>query len=210
MNPELYALPLYIASLVGSIAFALSGFLVGVRKELDLMGLFILAFLTANGGGVVRDVLLSRPLALVQDAEPFFIAGGVLLVASMLRLHRLQQLENRWYVVVSDSIGLVAFGMTGAMIGMEAQTHFFGVLSLSLLTAVGGGVLRDILVNEKPVVLHSGFYGTVALVQATVLFVLQQLQWLTPVSLLLVACAALALRLVAFTRRWSIPKLRWE
>lgn len=199
---------MYVASLVGGTAFALSGVLIGVRKQLDLMGLFILAFITANGGGVIRDLLLSHPLALIRDAEPFLVSGSALLLAALLRLHRQQQFENKWYFLICDSIGLVAFALTGALIGLEVQTHCFGVLSLSLLTAVGGSIIRDILVNETPAVLHSGFYGTVALLQGLAIYALHRLHLLTPTALLLVSAAALLLRLVAIRRNWQIPKLR--
>ncbi|GAB7078427.1 trimeric intracellular cation channel family protein [Megalodesulfovibrio paquesii] len=198
---------IYIASLVGGVAFALSGVLIGVRKQLDLMGLFILAFITANGGGVVRDVLLSRPLALIRDAEPFLIAGSALLFAAVFRVYKVQCFENRWYFIVCDSIGLVAFALTGALIGLEVHTHCFGVLTLSLLTAVGGSVIRDILVKEMPAVLHSGFYGTVALLQGLAIYGLHRASLMTSASLLCVSAAALALRLIAWRRNWQIPKL---
>jgi len=195
------------SSFVGSVAFALSGVLVGVRKKLDLMGLFILAFVTANGGGVLRDLIVSRPPALIQDAEPFLISGGAVLLAAVLRLHRQKQFEERWYFLFCDSLGLVAFALTGALIGLQVNAQFFGVLTLSLLTAVGGGIVRDILVSETPEVLHTGFYGTVALLQGMAIYALHSLGLMSTASLVVVSLAALVLRLVASYRNWHIPKL---
>ena len=150
--------------ILGGIAFALSGYFVGLRKELDLMGVFIVAFLTANGGGVLRDVLLGREPGVLKSVESFWLVGGVIAVAWLLRLHPHNNLERRWYFIVSDAVGLVAFAITGAVIGLAENLHFFGVLLTALLSAVGGGIIRDLLVNDVPEVLHGGFYGSVALI----------------------------------------------
>lgn len=194
------------AGLVGGAAFALSGFLAGVRKGLDLMGVFILALLTASGGGALRDILIGRPVALVHGAEAFLISGTVVLLALAFRLHRLPQLEQRLGFVVSDAVGLAAFGLSGALVGIEAQAHFFGVVSLALLTAAGGGILRDLLVNEVPEVLHGGFYGSVALLQGAAVCALNECGALNPYTLLAAFGGALALRLVAYRRGWRLPK----
>lgn len=198
---------MFIASITGAIAFALSGFLVGAKKNRDIMGIFILAFLTANGGGVIRDVLVDRPIGILQSTVPFWIAAGVRLGAWLLKLQKLQTIENQWFFVVCDAIGLVAFGITGALISIEAQIHFFGLLTLSFLTATGGGILRDMLVNNIPEVLHSGFYGSVAILLGGVIFFLHSALLLNPLSLTCVFAGALALRLVAYRYGWKLPKL---
>src|SRR5262249_24474354 len=152
-----------LASLAGSLAFAISGFLVGARRQLDVMGIFILAFMTANGGGVLRDVLIGRQPAILGSAEPFWLSGAVTLGCWALGLKRFSGLERNWLFIVTDGIGLVAFGIAGALAGVSTGAGFFGVLTLALLTAVGGGMIRDLLVNEVPEVLRGGFYGSVAL-----------------------------------------------
>ncbi len=207
MEITFYLQMLAVASFVGSVAFAVSGFLVGARKGLDVMGIFILAFLTANGGGVIRDLLVARSPAILYSMEPFWVTGGVMLLASACRLQRLAGLERRWFFVISDGIGLVAFGITGALIGIEAGVHFFAVLVLSLLTATGGGIVRDLLVNEVPEVLHGGFYGTIALLLGAAIYGLHLGGWVTPISLITVFALALALRLIAYHRQWRLPKV---
>lgn len=206
---ELFPLPqfLYAASLLGSAAFALSGFLTGVRKRMDIMGIFILALITANGGGTVRDVLLNRPIALMHDAEPFLVAGLVVAGASLFKLHRLPQLEGRWHFIVSDGIGLVAFSLTGALIGVAAQVHFWGVLALSLLTATGGSMVRDLLVNDIPEVLHGGFYGSIALLVGAAAYGLSVTGLATATSLTAVFGLGLGTRLAAYKLGWRLPKL---
>ncbi len=208
MQSIYYIQTLYIASFVGSVAFALSGFLVGTRKHLDVMGIFILAFLTANGGGVVRDLLVGRAPSMLISTEPFWLTAGVVCLATIFKLQRLAGLERRWIFVVCDGVGLVAFGVTGALIGLEEQVHFFGVLTLSLLTATGGGIIRDLLVNEVPEVLHGDFYGSIALLLGAALYVLNMFGWINPGSILSVFAGAFAMRIFAYKQKWRLPKIK--
>lgn len=198
---------MYIASTTGAVAFALSGFLAGARKNLDIMGIFILAFLTANGGGVLRDLLVDRSPTILLSTQPFWIAAGVTLTAWLLKLHRRAAIEERWLFIGCDAIGLVAFGITGALIAIEEQVHFFGFMTLSFLTATGGGILRDLLVGNVPVVLHSGFYGSVAILLSIGIYILHIVEILNPMTLLCIFLLSLSLRLVAYRFEWKLPKL---
>lgn len=195
------------ASTIGGIAFALSGYLAATRKELDLMGVFIVAFLTANGGGVLRDLLIDHPPVMLQSMQPFWLTACVVILAALFKLHRLDDLEKNWFFVISDGIGVAAVGITGALVAIEANLHFFAVLTMALLTAVGGGIIRDIMTNKVPMVLHSGFNGTVSLILAISLYALHQTSMLTPIAIIIVFAATLALRLIAHWRNWQLPKI---
>lgn len=197
---------MYIASLTGGIAFALSGYLAGTRKNLDWMGLFILAFLTANGGGILRDVLADRTPVILLTNEPFLIALGVTFLGSMLKLGRDSMVENRWLFISCDAIGLVAFAITGALVAMDIHAPFFGFITLAFLTATGGGILRDVLVNTIPEVLHSGFYGSIAVLVAIAIYVLNMLGLVSAASLFAVFATGLIIRLIAYRWRWSLPR----
>lgn len=203
-----YAQAFATASTVGSIAFALSGLMMGARKRLDVMGAFILAFLTANGGGVVRDLLVGRTPAIMQGMLPFWLAAGTMTLAMAVRLQSRPSVERNRIFIVSDAVGLVAFGITGALIGIDKELHFFGVVTLSFLTATGGGVVRDMLVNEVPLVLHEDFHGSVALLIGVAIYLFQAAGLLNPVSLTLIFVAGLILRLVAYRRGWKLPKVQ--
>jgi uncharacterized membrane protein YeiH len=196
------------ASIAGSIAFALSGFLIGARKHMDIMGIFILAFLTANGGGILRDLLVDRPPAIMTSMLPFWIAAGTMAFAMLFRLNNIATLERGRVFIVSDAVGLVAFGITGALIGIEKELHFFGVVTLSFLTATGGGIIRDMLVKEVPLVLHGDFYGSVALFLGVAVYLLHGAGLMNPVSLIMIFLAGLLLRLIAHRYSWKLPKLR--
>lgn len=197
-----------LASWIGGVAFALSGFLVGVRKNLDILGIFILSFLAASGGGIIRDVLIGRtPLALT-DISAFLLVLVTFLLGVVLHHAKNINIEKRKFFVLSDSIGLVAFSLTGALVGVDAGLNAFGVVVLSFITATGGGILRDLLVNEVPVILESDFYGSVAVLVGLIVFGLHALGLGGDVYILLVFIAALVLRLIAWRYAWRLPKLK--
>lgn len=197
-----------LAGWIGTVAFAFSGFLVGARKRLDIVGIFILCMMTANGGGALRDVLVGRIPLVLQNSSPFLIAFGVMLLGWALRLHHKESIENHKLFVLSDAIGLVAFSVTGAMVGIEYELPLFGVMVLAFITATGGGIIRDILVGEIPVILNSDFYGSVALIVALALFGLHMADMLTETAIGIVLAAALSLRLLAYARKWQVPHLK--
>lgn len=195
------------ADILGIFAFALSGFLVGVRNNLDLLGLIIAASLTALGGGVVRDVILGRTPFAFNEYYPAITVIGTILLALVFRLYRREQLERQWLFVISDTIGLVAFSITGALLALEAGFNFFGVMILSFLTAVGGGVLRDTMINQVPSVLISDFYGSIAIIVSVLLLILTSIGMLNSWGVAAVAGFAIGLRLLAYTKQWHLPTL---
>jgi uncharacterized membrane protein YeiH len=195
------------ADAIGLVSFSISGFLMGVRKGLDLLGIVIAAFLTALGGGVIRDVIVGRtPVAFTESSVLLFVVAGILLVL-LLKLHTKEQPERFAIFIVMDSIGLVAFAITGALVGIEAQFNLFGVMLLAFITAVGGGMLRDMMVNEVPIVLTSDFYGTIALLIALLIYICNLLACLGTFTLLIIAITTLSLRLLAYYKKWELPKL---
>lgn len=198
----------FIASMVGGFAFALSGFLVGVRKDLDVMGVFILAFLTANGGGVVRDVMIGRVPLVLNDLAGVVAVFFAFLIGYVLLKLREGDVEKRAFFVLSDSIGLAAFSITGALVGIEVGLSLFGVVVLSFITATGGGVLRDSLVGDIPSVFRSDFYGSVAVVVALGLYALDRFGYAQDLNILCVFVFALLLRLIAFKMGWSLPRFK--
>lgn len=202
--PEIFVL----ASWIGGVAFALSGFLVGVRKELDFMGIFILAFLTANGGGILRDVLVGKTPAVLADPSAFILVIAVFAVGTALHFSKDVDIEKRKFFVASDSLGLVAFSLTGALAGVDAGLSVFGVMVLSFITAVGGGILRDVLVNEVPAVFRSDFYGSVAVLMGLVIYLLYHFNVASEVSVTTVFLSALALRFAAYKYGWRLPTLK--
>lgn len=200
-------LGLEIADFVGTIAFGLSGFLVATRDRLDLLGIFIASFLTALGGGILRDTVADRTPYAFSHLLPTILVIFVIIFAIVFRLHKKSELENKTYFVISDSIGLISFSITGALVGLMADFNVFGVVMLSLSTAVGGGIMRDVLLNRVPVVLTSELYGTISIIVGVLVFVLDKLEQINNTSLLFVFFLGLSFRLVAYYKKWHLPKI---
>ena len=198
----------FIADIIGIIAFALSGYLVAVRNELDLLGVLIASFLTALGGGIVRDVILDTTPFTFREYYPASTVLVVLTIAIIFKIYTKKEIERKLFFVISDTIGLVAFSITGALLALDAGFNIFGVVILSFLTAVGGGLTRDILINKVPAVLVTDFYGSIALLVALLLFCCKKLEFLNEYSIVAIAIIAISLRLVAYFRGWRLPKLQ--
>ncbi|HIP30133.1 MAG TPA: trimeric intracellular cation channel family protein [Sulfurospirillum arcachonense] len=198
---------LEIADIVGTIAFALSGFMVATRDRLDLLGIFIASFLTALGGGIMRDTIADRVPFAFSHHLPTILVILVILVAILFKFYKKSEIENTKIFVISDSIGLISFSITGALVGLMVDFNIFGVVMLALATAVGGGIMRDTLLNRVPVVLTSELYGTVAILIGIAVFVLDYLEMVNNISLVTVFCVGLSLRLFAYYKKWHLSKL---
>ena len=198
---------LEIADIIGIISFALSGFLIAVHHKLDILGVVITAFLTALGGGMVRDVIADKTPYIFTQNLPVSLVIFTVFIAILFKLHKITDLEGKTTFVITDTIGLISFSITGAMIAIEVDFNFFGVLLLSLLTAIGGGTLRDIIVNRMPAFLISDFYGSVALITATIIYVLDYFHQINFLTLIITFIFGVCLRLLAYYKEWHLPKL---
>jgi len=196
-----------LTDIIGVIAFSLSGFLVGIRNRLDLLGIVIASSLTALGGGIIRDSILHRTPFAFSEYYPALTLVTVIIIAFSFRSLRSDKIEHKWLFVVSDTIGLVAFSITGALLAIHAEYNVFGIVILSFLTAVGGGVTRDVMINKVPSVLVSDFYGSIALIVATALALLHYVNLLNSLSILLIGSLSIAIRLIAYKKQWHLPTL---
>ncbi len=199
---------LEIAEVVGILSFALSGFFVASAEKLDLLGIFIASFLTALGGGVIRDVIADKPLYTFTHNLPSLLVIAVVAIGIAFRLHRFSEIEQHRYFLFADTLGLVSFAISGALVGLDAGFNIAGVVLLSLITAVGGGVLRDMLINRVPFILTSEFYGTVALLTGIAIYIFGRLGWLGFVPITVIFLAGVLLRMTAIVRGWHLPRLR--
>ncbi|HGZ70683.1 MAG TPA: trimeric intracellular cation channel family protein [Nitratifractor sp.] len=196
-----------IADYIGIAAFATSGFLVALRNRLDLLGIFVSLFLTALGGGIVRDIILQQtPYSFTHNA-PALILITIMVILTLFRIQNHNALEGNPVFIISDSIGLVSFSISGAILAIEHNFNFTGVLALSFITAVGGGIARDIIINEVPLVFKSGFYGTISLLVGLIIIALDYLQAVNIFTLATLFLSATLLRIIAYYKKWSVPTL---
>jgi len=196
-----------IAEYIGIIAFAMSGFFIAIRNKLDFLGVLISVFLTALGGGIMRDVIVDKTPYTFTHTLPALIILIMMILMVVLKFHKKQSIENKPLFILSDSIGLVSFSITGAMIALENGLNLTGVLALSFITAVGGGIIRDVTINEIPFVLKTGFYGTIALLIGLILYMLNIYGLMNIYTLSIVLVTGIVLRLLAYYKEWAIPMI---
>lgn len=195
---------LYILDLIGTIAFAASGAWAGIRRGMDLFGVLVLGMVTAIGGGTLRDLLLG-------ELPPFCLRNEVYLwlpvvVASIVFLcHRsLPKIENP--LLYLDAIGLGTFVVIGTGKAIALQTGPLGAVLMGVMTGTAGGVLRDILSNEIPLIMRREIYASACILGGTLLVGLQQLEVPHELALLLSATSVITLRVLAINFNWSLPK----
>ena len=194
-----------VAEYIGIIAFALSGFSTATKNHLDLLGVLIAVFLTALGGGIIRDIIVSTTPYTFSHTAPALIVFTVLILLILFKVHRRDSIENKPYFIVSDSIGLVSFSITGALVALEHGFNYAGVSVVAFTAAVGGGILRDVIINEIPFIFKTGFYGTVSLVVGSLVYILDYFDIITPINIAIIFVIGVSLRVIAYYKKWSIP-----
>lgn len=195
------------ADIIGIVAFSISGFLIAIKNDLDILGILIASALTALGGGVIRDAILSSTPFAFTSVYPATTLLVTIFLAYLLKLNNKASIEKKMMFVISDTIGLVAFSITGALLAIDAEFNFFGIVILSFITAVGGGVTRDIMINKVPTVLVADFYGSIAVIVALLLGICNLFDIINEVSIISIALFSIALRLMAYKKEWHLPKL---
>ena len=145
---------LFVVELVAVLAAAFSGFAESQRKSMDVVGVFTVAFITAFGGGTLRDVLLDRRPFFWVEHQPYVILIFALsLVASPIMRHAHRIIPNAGFIA-ADAIGLGFFSITGVSLALDAGMPTFTATMMGVITGVFGGVLRDVILNEVPIVLR--------------------------------------------------------
>lgn len=195
---------LYILDLIGTVAFAASGAWAGIRRGMDLFGVLVLGMVTAIGGGTLRDLLLG-------DLPPFCLRNEIYLwlpvVVALLVFftHRfLPKFEHP--LLYLDAIGLGTFVVIGTGKAIAFQTGPLGAVLMGVMTGTAGGVMRDILSNEVPLIMRREIYASACILGGSLLVILQQLQIPNELALLISASSVILLRLLAIRHNWSLPK----
>ena len=193
---------LELIEFAGVAVFAASGALAAARKNLDVLGMMVIATVTAIGGGTVRDLLLDRPVFwMVRDAYIYVILATAL--ATVVYTRRFHPPDRA--LAVLDALGLAFFTIGGAQIAENLEQSGVVVVLMGTLTGVAGGMIRDVLTAEIPLILRKGqIYATAAIAGAVLYLVLQTVMDRTIAAYLGMACIA-ALRLGAIAWNWTLP-----
>lgn len=197
---------LTVFDLLGTFAFAISGAIAGARHKLDVFGVLVLSFAAATFGGITRDVLIGAlPPASIQDWRYLAVSllAGVITFFWYSKVSRV-----RHAVLIFDAAGLGLFAVAGAGKALAYSLDPIPAALLGMLTGIGGGVVRDVLVSEVPAVFRTEVYAVAALAGASVVVVGNVLKWPPQPVAIGGALLCFGIRMMAIYRRWHFPVAR--
>ena len=195
--------------LIGTFVFALSGAVAGVRQRLDIFGVLVLSFAAASAGGIMRDLLIgSVPPVAIRDWRYLAasVLAGLLVFIWFPRSRRLPRARN--LVLIFDAAGLGLFAVAGTQKALGYGLNPVTAALLGMLTGIGGGMLRDVLVSEIPNVLRADLYAVAALAGAVVVVAGHLVSAEPTGAAILGAALCFCLRLIAIRRGWQLPVAR--
>ena len=202
----------YMFDMIGTIAFAVSGALVGVARKMDIFGMAVLALATAIGGGIVRDVLLGyfppNSLRNVVYVTVVLVVTVIvfLIYNSRYRKHAMGPRSRASYLL-ADALGLASFTVTGASAGFKLYPELpIFIVLLGTITAVGGGIIRDMLAQRIPSVLKEDVYALPSIIGGIVYYLMVTSSW-SSMAVYGAFTVVLVIRLLAIKYNWSLPKV---
>lgn len=197
---------LLVLDLAGTFVFAISGAMLGVRRNLDIFGVLVLSFVAASAGGITRDLLIGAvPPAAIADWRYLAVA----LAAGLLTFFFDSLLaRRRTAILVFDAAGLALFAVAGTEKALAFGLHPLMAALLGMLTGIGGGVARDLLVARTPVVLRSDLYAITALAGAALVVTGHELNWPVVPTAVAGAGVCFGFRLLAIRYGWNLPVAR--
>ncbi|MDI1255161.1 MAG: trimeric intracellular cation channel family protein [Flavobacterium sp.] len=195
----------HLLDIIGTMAFAMSGALTAMNKKLDPFGVFIIAFVTAVGGGTLRDIMIGNtPVGWMLDLNYVYIIviGFFLAVVFRKKFDRL-----RTSLFLFDTIGLGVFTLIGLEKGIGVGLDPLICIALGTMTACFGGVIRDILCNEIPVIFRREIYATICIAGGVLFFLLKKMSLDKDLVYLITSLVIIILRLMAVKFKWYLPAL---
>lgn len=188
--------------LLGTAAFAISGTLAAINKKLDILGILIIAFVTSVGGGTLRDLLIGRtPVGWMTDLSYIYIIMIAAIIGAVFR-KKMGHLSKTLFLF--DSIGLGIFTITGAEIGLQFGLDPIICIMLATMTGSFGGVIRDILCNEIPVILRKEVYASACILGAFVFLLLEKINLHQDLQYILTSSVVIIIRILAVKYKWSL------
>lgn len=197
---------LYLFDLLGTFAFAISGAVAGVRKNFDLYGIIVLALVTAVGGGTIRDVLVGRiPPFIFTDINYFLIS----IAAALITFFFHKYVEKKYkLLLIMDAIGLGVFTVIGISVGLQYNIGYFGAVVMGVMTGTFGGMIRDVLQKEVPLVLQKEIYASACIIGGIIFVVFDILKIDNVLNVVISGVAVFLIRFVAIQKNWHLPKAK--
>ncbi|MGC8766299.1 MAG: trimeric intracellular cation channel family protein [Brevinematia bacterium] len=196
---------IYIFDLIGTLVFSATGTIRGIEKKLDIFGIFVISFLTAVGGGTIRDIILNQ--------IPFYffdINYTVAIILGMLLVILFKDLIKKYnsILIFLDALGLGVFSIIGATKALNYNLPDIGIVISGLITGIGGGILRDVLIKEIPFVLEKEIYATASIIGIFLFLILEksfnvESELNTWISIILIT----TIRVVSYKLKVNLPKL---
>ena len=206
-NPQVAHTVLLIIEFIGTFAFAISGIRMAAAKHFDWFGGFVCGFAVAIGGGTIRDVML-RVTPFWMTSSIYFTCTIIALLVGILFSKKLSRMENAW--LITDTLGLAMFTIAGLQKTLQYGHPFWVAIVMGCITGVAGGVIRDVLLNQEPIIFQKDIYAMASVAGGLIYWLLAALGiniGITSIVTFLVICLV---RYVAVRYHISLPLLRGE
>lgn len=203
---------LYIFDIFGTLAFAISGAIMGVKKNMDIYGMFILALATGVAGGSLRDIILGRlPLFILVDIN-YAITIAIATLIVFFSYNSFIKSNMKLILNLADAVGLGVFTCIGASIAMQYQEswHYgvLGILFCGVMTATFGGMVRDMLAGEIPMVLQKEIYASASLLGCIIFLILNYFAISLDLNIFITSSIIILIRVLAIFKNWNLPTIK--
>ncbi|KAB1159902.1 trimeric intracellular cation channel family protein [Tenacibaculum aiptasiae] len=197
---------IYAIDIAGTFAFAISGALVAMKKDFDVFGVIIIAFVTAVGGGMIRDVLINaHPINWIGDINYIWT---ILTAVGVTFLFRSKIAPLRKTMFLFDTIGISVFTLLGLQKGLSYELHPFVALVMGMVSAVFGGVIRDVLTRKVPLIFKKEIYASACLAGGVIYLILGNFNLNEDLRFILSAAAIIIIRTVVVKYELELPKIK--
>ena len=199
---------LYFFDLFGTFAFAVSGAILGIKKDMDIYGMLILAVSVGVGGGTMRDVLLSRtPPFVLTDINYMIVIAAATLIVFFLNSKVIKEMPMK-ALNIADAVGLGVFTSIGANVAVECNVEWYGIIFFGVMTATAGGMIRDTLAGEVPFVLKKEVYASASIAGGILFIVLHRANIGMNINILITSVIVTLIRIIAIYKNWNLPHFR--
>lgn len=196
-----------LIDILGTIAFSVSGALTAMKKKMDPFGIFIIAFVTAVGGGTLRDILIDAPVTWMRDLTFVYVIATSVVLAVIFR-KKLNYVRRSLFLF--DTIGIALYTVIGVEKGIEANFPPIICVALGTMSACFGGVIRDILCNEIPIIFRKEIYATACILGGITYFLLLNTSFSEDVIIIIAGLVVILIRLLAVIFKLSLPSLYYK